>query len=90
MIAIAQAVILEGPACATVHRDLAQQDPVTIKLHNLTVIRCAVQRSVDQRRAVIRRHRAAKGAQTLTFVIGIAHHGSHGGWRRGIHRHHLR
>ena len=33
---------------------------------------------------------AAEGARTFAFPVGIAHHCSHRGWRRGIDRHHLR
>ena len=49
MIAIAQAVILEGPACAAVHGHLAEQDAIAVKLDDLAVVRGAVERPVDHR-----------------------------------------
>ena len=90
VVAVAEAVVLEGPACAAVHGHLAEQDPVTIELHNFTVIRGAVKRTVDQRRVIVRCHRTAKGALTLAFAVGIAHDRAYRRWRRGVYRHHLR
>ena len=49
VVAIAQAVVLEGPAGAAVHGYLTKQNAVAIELHNFTVVRGAVQRAVDQR-----------------------------------------
>ncbi len=90
VVAIAQAIVLEGPAGAAVHGHLTEQNAVAIELHDFAVVRGAVQRTVDQRRGIIRRHRRAVSALTLAFTVGVAHHATHGGWRRGIHRHHLR
>ena len=90
VIAVAQAIVLEGPARAAVHGHLTEQDAVTIELHNFTVVRYAVKRAVDQRRVIVRCYRAAKGALTLAFAVGVAHYRAHRGWRRSVHRHHLR
>ena len=55
VIPVEQAVVLIGPACAAVHRDLTQQDPVPVKLHDFAIFRSAVKRTVDQRRGIVRR-----------------------------------
>ena len=49
VIPVEQAVVLIGPACAAVHCDLTQQDPVPVKLHDFAVFRSTVKRTVDQR-----------------------------------------